>query len=157
MQKPSQSAEQLPTAPIGDATDLLPDAIAATDNDSGTGSAAKLPQTLHGFNWAAFVMNWAWAIGMRFWWGVLYLPMSFILGMLSPLGSLASLGIALAFGLKGNQWAWQSRKWESVEQFRKTQRVWVVWGIALVVLSIPILFVLFLIGYGARSGRGPLP
>ena len=45
-------------------------------------------------------------------------------------------------GSKGNEWAWQNRKWESAEEFKRVQGVWaksglvtflVVSGIAIVV------------------------
>jgi hypothetical protein len=37
---------------------------------------------------------------------------------------------------RANEWAWQNRRWESIQQFRDTQRVWVIWGIFLVAMSV---------------------
>jgi hypothetical protein len=37
--------------------------------------------------------------------------------------------VAIAFGAKGNEWAWKSRKWRSIEQFKAHQRGWAIAGI----------------------------
>ncbi|MDW7651180.1 MAG: hypothetical protein SCK29_11100 [Bacillota bacterium] len=43
-------------------------------------------------------------------------------------------------GIKGNEWAWQNRQWDSVEQFHIVQKKWALWGwilfIAGIVLSV---------------------
>jgi len=64
-------------------------------------------------------MNWIWAIGMQTWIGLLALV------------PYAGFIMAIVLGVKGNEWAWQNRKWESVEQFNNVQRVWTIWGVAL--------------------------
>jgi len=38
-------------------------------------------------------------------------------------------------GAKGNEWAWQYRRWESIEQFKQTERLWIYAGDALLILS----------------------
>jgi len=30
----------------------------------------------------------------------------------------------IVLGLKGNEWAWRARKWESIEQFKSSQENW---------------------------------
>lgn len=41
---------------------------------------------------------------------------------------IGPLALAIWFGFKGNQWAWESKDWESVEQFNEVQTNWVrVW------------------------------
>ena len=35
-----------------------------------------------------------------------------------------NLFMVIALGLKGNEWAWKHRKWESIEHFKKVQREW---------------------------------
>ena len=37
--------------------------------------------------------------------------------------------VSLVLGMKGNEWAWHDKKWESVEHFRRTQRSWAMWGL----------------------------
>jgi prepilin-type processing-associated H-X9-DG protein len=93
-------------------------------NDSGTGPKAVLPAPLRGFNLGAFLLSWIWAIGNRSWLGLLAL--------------LPGIGFFLRFwlGFKGNQMAWQNRKWDSYEQFKKTQTSWMIAGIVLVGIGI---------------------
>ena len=49
--------------------------------------------------------------------------------------------IAFLFGAKGNEWAWKSRRWESVEHFKDHQRAWAIAGI---MFGAPISFLLWL-------------
>jgi hypothetical protein len=37
--------------------------------------------------------------------------------------------MAIALGAKGNEWAWKSRRWSSIEQFKAHQRGWAIAGI----------------------------
>jgi len=91
-------------------------------NDSGTGATAVLPDELKGFNWGACLMSWIWSIAHNTWIGLL----TFVFGII----------MMVVLGFKGNEWAWQNRKWDSVEQFRETQRVWTKWGIGLTIVGI---------------------
>ncbi|MGL6281279.1 MAG: hypothetical protein ACRC2J_02600, partial [Microcoleaceae cyanobacterium] len=45
----------------------------------------------------------------------------------------------VALGVKGNEWAWKSRRWSSVKAFKRHQRMWsiiaiIFWLIAILVL-----------------------
>jgi hypothetical protein len=81
-------------------------------------------------------MNWIWSIGMKFWLGLLFIPALLVLSFIPIIGQVAGLAGMVLFGVKGNEWAWQHRRWDSIQQFRDTQRVWVYWGIGLFILSI---------------------
>jgi hypothetical protein len=99
-------------------------------NSSGQGSSAKMPAELQGWNWGAFLLTWAWGIGNKVWLSLLGLiPLPFV-----------GLAVAILLGLKGNEWAWQYKKWDSVEHFRRTQRFWMFWGIASLIA--PFVFIL---------------
>lgn len=98
-------------------------AVQMDNNTSGQGSTAVVPDAIKGWSWAAFLMNWIWAIGNKTY-----------IGLLALLGPI-SLIIAIVLGIKGNEWAWQNRQWESVEQFKATQKVWTVWGVVLLVVG----------------------
>jgi hypothetical protein len=37
--------------------------------------------------------------------------------------------MAIALGVKGNEWAWKSRRWRSIEQFKAHQRGWTIAGL----------------------------
>jgi hypothetical protein len=89
-------------------------------NTSGQGLSAAVPPELQGWNWGAFLLTWVWGIGNRVWLALL---------ALIPL-PLVGLAIAILLGVKGNEWAWNFKRWDSIEHFRKTQRIWMYWGLA---------------------------
>jgi len=97
-------------------------AAVTTDNTSEQGKDAVIPEEIKGWNWGAFLMSWIWGIGNKVWIALLAL----ILGII----------MSIVLGIKGNEWAWRSKTWNSVEHFKKTQRTWAVVGIILLVLGI---------------------
>lgn len=96
---------------------------------SAGGPNGPFPEELRGWNWGAFFLNWIWAIGNSVW-----------IGLLALLGPIALI-MAIILGIKGNEWAWQNRKFESVEQFKKVQKAWAIWGLVLFLISIIFFFV----------------
>jgi hypothetical protein len=94
----------------------------AASNTSGQGSASALPDELKGWNWGAFFLNWIWGIGNNVWIALI----TFILGWIW----------AIVLGIKGNEWAWKHKKWDSVEHFKRTQRKWKRWGIGLFIAAV---------------------
>ena len=68
-----------------------------------------------GFNWGAFWWTWIWGIAHNVW-----------IALLAFVVPWPVMNIILA--LKGNEWAWQNRRFASVQQFRDTQRAWALWG-----------------------------
>jgi len=105
-----------------------------TENTSGMGSGAAVPAGLGEFNWGAFFLTWIWGIGNNVWWSFL----SFV-----PYLGWMVMPWILAF--KGNEWAWQSKRWESVEHFKSIQHTWAVWGWA-ISIAITAFIVLLMIG-----------
>lgn len=90
------------------------------------------------FNWGAFLMNWIWGIAHGKYITLLYFP-----ACLVPV--IGPLLISIWFGIEGNKWAYETGKWESVEQFNEAQKLWVrIWFI-LAILSIIITFKLFIL------------
>ncbi len=81
-----------------------------------------LPAGVAGWSWGAFFLNWIWAIGNSVWIGLLCLVpyIGFIM--------------AIVLGLKGREWAWKAKKWESVEEFNRVQKKWSKWGVIIVLL-----------------------
>jgi hypothetical protein len=93
-------------------------------NDSGHGSESVLPAELKGWSWGAFVLSWIWGIGNKTWIAFLvFIP-------------LVNIIMVFILGARGHQWAWQNKEWDSVEHFRKTQRTWNRWGVALFIIGI---------------------
>jgi len=118
-----------------------PQAPQAPENTSGT--LGPVPEEIKGWNWGAFWLNWIWAIGNQVWVGLLALVIGIIM--------------AIILGVKGNEWAWQNRRFESVEQFKQVQRTWSYWGWGYAVFCILITVVIVVLSailgtIGAMSG-----
>jgi hypothetical protein len=143
-------------APTGDP--LYVAAAYTGANDSGTGPTAVLPAELQGFNWGACLLTWIWSIGMQFWLGLISLPVGLAVGSIPFIGFFLNIGIMVFFGMKGNEWAWQNRKWDSAEQFRATQRVWAIWGVCLFVVIVLLTVIAFaLLGAAILQGARNMP
>jgi hypothetical protein len=100
-------------------------------NNSGQGKAAALPVELSGWNWGAFFLSWIWGIGNNTWIAFLtFIP-------------IVNFVMIFVLGAKGNEWAWQNKRWESTEHFKKVQKIWAIWG--LVLFLIGFLFMLFIV------------
>ncbi len=123
-----------------------PESITASTGVNTSGQAsATLPPELKGWNWGAFFLNWIWGIGNGVWISLIV----FVLGIIW----------AIVLGIKGNEWAWRHKKWNSIEHFKKTQKRWSKWGVGLFiagivigVLWIVVVVVLGLLGYSVRFG-----
>ncbi len=117
---------------------------ANTSNTSGQGTATVLPQELEGWNWGGFLLTWVWGIGNNVW---------IALVALAPV-PIVGLAVGILLGLKGNEWAWQNKKWASVEHFHKTQRIWLYLGIAALLAPFVLLLGLLLIAVGVLGYFG---
>ncbi len=116
-----------------------------TQNTSGQGSMASVPPEVRGWNWGAFLLSWIWAIGNHVWLG--------LLALVPYVGFI----MAIVLGVKGSEWAWQHRRWDSVDQFKATQKVWTVWGVAIILVSFGIgvlAAILFPVFARARAAAG---
>lgn len=125
--------EEKPTSP--ETQNPLPQsASAAPVGVAAAASAASgdFPAELQGWNWGAFFLNWIWGIGNRVWISLLVLP----LALIPFLGGIGVLVMMIVLGLKGNEWAWKNRHFESVEQFRAVQKTWALWGVIIFVLGL---------------------
>ncbi|MCW5317601.1 protein kinase [Nostoc sp. KVJ3] len=89
-------------------------------NNSGCGinnQNETVPEEILGWNWGAFLMPWLWMWPNQVWCGIFcFVPQ--ISGLMS-----------IALGAKGNEWAWKSRRWRSIEQFKAHQRGWAIAGV----------------------------
>lgn len=103
---------------------------------------AQLPKGIQKFNWGALLLGLIWGIFNRVWFTLWIIPIQ-ILGYVPILlgisfegaGAIAlplfflfyyvlPIGFAVYLGFNGNKLAWQAKKWQSVEQFHKTQLLW---------------------------------
>lgn len=101
------------------------------ENTSGQGKLAAVPPEVDRWNWGAFLLNWIWGIGNNTYIALL---------MFVP---LANMVMPFVLGAKGSVWAWRNKHWDSVEHFKRVQRVWARWGFGLLVLGIAFLVGLF--------------
>ncbi len=116
-------------------TVLKPLKIGQPLNNSGCGiqnTIDKVPEEILGWNWGAFLLPWLWVFPNQVWYG--------LFALVPNLGWI----MALLLGAKGNEWAWKSRRWRSIEQFKAHQRGWAIAGI-LIGVPISLLFWAFAI------------
>lgn len=81
--------------------------------------AADIPPEARRWNWGAFFLTWIWGIGNNVL--ISFLVWVPFLGFIWP----------IVLGVKGGEWAWQKKRWKSVEQFQRVQRIWAWVGFAL--------------------------
>jgi hypothetical protein len=77
----------------------------------------NMPAELDRWNWGAFLLNWIWGIGNN----------TFI----ALLALVPGVGLIMVFvlGAKGNRWAWENGRWDSIEHFKRVQRAWAKWAV----------------------------
>ncbi|BAZ52837.1 serine/threonine protein kinase [Nostoc sp. NIES-4103] len=89
-------------------------------NNSGCGInnlSETVPEEILGWNWGAFLLPWFWLWTNQVWYGLFcFVPHGWWI-------------MAIALGAKGNEWAWKSRRWRSIEHFKAHQRGWAIAGI----------------------------
>ena len=98
--------------------------LVTAENTSGRGRDAEIPDGGKGWSWGAFMFNWIWALSNRTWIG--------LFALFPYLGFL----MAVALGIKGREWAWRNKKWESVEHFQRVQRRWSLWSLLIFGIAI---------------------
>jgi len=105
-------------------------------NDSGKGTESILPRELNGLNWGACLLNVIWGAKMSIPGGTLLL---WFLLLLFPV-----IGWIFPFYLlfKGNELAWQYRKWESLDEFRESQKKWTASGFILLGIFVVAMFIM---------------
>ena len=109
-------------------------------NTSGQGAKAKVPQSVKdNFNWGAFFLSWIWGLGNKTYITLINIVLFFI--------PLVNLGVAIWFGIKGNEWAWRNKRFEGINQFHENQKGWATAGIIFFIIFIPVCLFLFTAGF----------
>jgi hypothetical protein len=105
------------------------------ENTSGYGKLAVIPPQIKGWNWGAFILGWIWGIGNNTWIALL------------DLIPYVNLVMPFILGARGNEWAWQNKRWDSVDHFQRVQRSWYNWAIifTVVILLIGVICVIAII------------
>jgi len=98
--------------------------ISRNKNTSGKGKMTVVPDEVKRWNWGAFLLHWIWGVGNKTY--------------ISLLSLIPVVTIVMMFvlGAKGSRWAWQNRKWDSIEQFQRVQRRWALGGVLLWLVNI---------------------
>ncbi len=100
--------------------------VLGAENTSGQGSLAVIPQEIRGWNWGAFILTWLWGISNKVW--------------ISLLSAIPYVGVIMAImlGVKGNEWAWRNKRWDSIQHFKSTQKKWSIAGVVILAIGLAI-------------------
>ena len=144
-------AQPPPTPPGGPPEPPQPPSSSFVPPTNTSGTGGPVPEEIKGWNWGAFWLSWIWGIAHNVW--------------IALLALVPCLGIiwAIVLGVKGSEWAWQQRQFDSIEQFKQTQAVWSKWGwiIGLVGIALWVLARIFMaamfasFGFGQSGGLSP--
>lgn len=106
--------------------------VKRAEDTAGQGALAVVPSEVKGWNWGAFLLSWIWGLGNN-----VYIAL---------LSLIPFVGIVMVFvlGAKGSEWAWQNKKWESVEHFKRVQRTWAYWGLGVLLFGV-VLWIIYII------------
>lgn len=129
--------------------DVNSNAHDALANNSGQGhifdKSIPVPDEIQGWNWGAFLLPGFWPLTNKVWIGLIAWVDLFFLT-----GGLLWLAMGVILGIKGNEWAWKSRRWSSISAFKTHQKYWANAGfifliyvlllVALIALAFALLF-----------------
>ena len=132
-------------------------------NNSGQGKGNEIPREVKRFNWGAFFFSWIWGLFNKSYLTLIALAVAvlsyviaflfgFIVGLycskefagmivlvvlfLNFITGTIGLALSIWFGVKGNDWAWQNKKWDSLKHFHDVQRIWAIVGTILIGLGV---------------------
>lgn len=93
----------------------------------------SIPKDVLKWNWGAFLLTWIWGIGNGVWKSLLvFIPLFGFIWM-------------FVLGAKGSQWAWQTGRWQTVDEFKQSQRKWAI-GALCVWAAFALMFLLIFAG-----------
>lgn len=138
-------------------------------NTSGQGKKAVVPKEIKGWNWGAFLLTWIWGLSHRVLISLL-IPISIMISTIAislwglyhitrvPFLLILSLVCFIiismfVLGIKGNEWAWRAKHYDSIKGFKNRENKWSI----IAILCLPIILFLiwfFLLGIGC-SLDGP--
>ena len=123
--------------------------------ENTSGGLGAVPREARGWSWGGLLLSPLWLAAHGLWglllvWGgvlaaALLLPLTYRSLLVGGM-----LLVSLYLGLNGNPLAWKARRFHSLEHFRRVQRAWAVWGVAVCFL---LLVILTLGGYTLFSLR----
>ncbi|MFZ2414414.1 MAG: DUF2628 domain-containing protein [Minisyncoccia bacterium] len=150
-------------------------------NTSGQGRNAVVPKEIKGWNWGAFLLSWIWGLSHRVWVTIIlilifsipvfmgYMCLDITTGFSSRLfislirllvlSPIMNFIIGIILGIKGNEWAWRSRRYDSTDKFKIKEKKWIVSGIIGIILELLSFIIIFnigsvILGYNINSKQG---
>ncbi|MEM9949201.1 MAG: hypothetical protein AAF810_24470, partial [Cyanobacteria bacterium P01_D01_bin.36] len=147
-------------------------------NNSGSGGildgSVAVPADVKGWSWSAFLCGPIWSVSNKVWLSLVFTPVHLFAYLLLPLVAAFAMGdavskdefigifalvviaavpalLAIPLGLKGNEWAWRSRRWSSVEQFKDHQRKWAIKWLKILSACCFLWFLLCLLIYSSSA------
>jgi hypothetical protein len=90
------------------------------------------------WNWGAFWLTWIWGLGNS-------VARSFLVFV--PFYGLYEWFL---LGKNGNRWAWETKRWRTIEEFHASQRKWAIAG--WIVLALGVLIVIASLSSSGSSG-----
>ena len=145
-------------------------------NNSGTGEPVPA-QLQGGWNWGAFFFSWIWGLNHKTYITLIALGLGILSGILraafgigtgtmnTPAATggagafngfmgIIQFGVSIWFGVKGNEWAWSNRRFESVEHFRQVQRTWAWWALGFTIAMVILCGIGIVLAIAAFSAVG---
>lgn len=119
--KPQQPVQQPYYQPYQTGGIINPDGTVTSQNGWQTPyDANTVPPEIKKWNWGAFFFNWIWGVCNGVYWTLALIICNFI----PYVGPIISLGVCIALGINGSEWAWKGKQWNSVEHFKRVQHNW---------------------------------
>jgi hypothetical protein len=84
---------------------------------SGRPEPKPIPGEIDRWSWGAFLLNWIWGVGNNTY-----------VALLTLIPFFGTFIMPFVLGAKGNAWAWRNGRWDSIEHFKRVQRLWAIWG-----------------------------
>ncbi len=99
-----------------------------SENTSGQGAKAVVPEEIKKWSWGASLLTWIWGICHKVWISLLvFIP---YVGWVIP----------IVLGIKGNEWAWRAQHYNSIAEFQEREKKWAIAGF--IVLGIIVLLII---------------
>ena len=108
-------------------------------NNSGQGDVPSVKVVTDKFNWGAFILTWIWGIHYKKWVTLLIFPAILI----PPI----ALVLQIWFGIVGNKWAWQSKRYKSIQEFHDIQKKWATVGVWIIIINIIVTLATLIIAF----------
>lgn len=145
-----------PDFPQRQATIAEPSRMSVPQTNPPLAQQPGQPANLGKWSWGAFVLTWIWGIFNGCWWillielGILFFSAVIIwIPFMGILAVILGIGKSVLYGVKGTEWAWKNRAWQSVADFEQTQATWNKVGLAIFIIGLVISCLSVIVSFAA--------